>query len=246
MQPLRFSLVIPAYNEAALLPRLLESVETARRAYVKGRDTIEVIVADNSSTDATARIAADHGCLVATVEKRVIGAARNGGAAIAQGEIICFVDADARVHPQTFNEIERALETGRVIGGATGVKLERWSLGLLCTFAAMVPIVVLMRMDTGVVFCLRDDFKAVQGYSETRLFAEDVEFLFKLRALGRPRRQRLARVTTAKAIASVRKFDKYGEWHYFTQIARLVGLMIRSPEGATEFVRRYWYNDRDQ
>jgi len=241
----RFSLVIPAYNEQALLPRLLDSVDIARRNFHLGPDAVEVIVADNASTDSTPRIAAERGCTVARVEKRLIGAARNGGAAIARGDFLCFIDADSRVHPQTFNAIEQALTSGRFVGGATGVVLERWSLGLICTFAMMVPMVVLMRMDTGVVFCRRDDFVSIGGYGETRLFAEDVEFLFKLRALGRKRGQILARVTSAKAIASTRKFDKYGEWHYFTQIFRLAFLMLRSPGATTEFARRYWYNDRD-
>src|SRR5207248_1252646 len=84
----RFSLVIPAYNEEAYLPRLLDSVDAARARYAGGPEAIEVIVADNASTDATARLAAERGCRVARVEKRVIAAARNGGAALARGEIL--------------------------------------------------------------------------------------------------------------------------------------------------------------
>ena len=99
---LRFSLVIPAYNEAVLLPALLDSVDAARERYRGGRDSIEVIVADNASSDATAAIATARGCRVAPVEKRLIAAARNGGAAVAQGEIICFIDADSRIHAETF------------------------------------------------------------------------------------------------------------------------------------------------
>jgi glycosyltransferase involved in cell wall biosynthesis len=58
------SLVIPCYNEAALLPRLLASVDVARRAFSADPDAVEVIVADNDSTDGTAAVAstssADH------------------------------------------------------------------------------------------------------------------------------------------------------------------------------------------
>ncbi len=49
-----FSLVIPARNEEAYLPRLLETVQEARSRYVRAGKAVEVIVADNASTDSTA------------------------------------------------------------------------------------------------------------------------------------------------------------------------------------------------
>ncbi len=52
--PIRISLVIPAWNEERYLPRLLDSVDAARARYRGGADRIEVIVADNASTDRTA------------------------------------------------------------------------------------------------------------------------------------------------------------------------------------------------
>ena len=76
----RFSLVIPAFNEQMYLPRLLDSVERARATYSGGAENVEVIVADNGSTDETATIASSRGCRVAQVEKRAIAASRNGGA----------------------------------------------------------------------------------------------------------------------------------------------------------------------
>lgn len=238
------SLIIPAYNEAALLPRLLDSVDLARARFHRGAGAVEVVVADNSSTDATAEIARRRGCRIATVEKRVIAAARNGGAAVARGAVLCFIDADSRIHPETFNEIERTLHSGRVIAGATGVELERWSLGLRCTWLLLMSLVLLTGMDTGVVFCRRQDFDAVGGYDERLPVAEDVDFLWRLRRLGRPRGQRLGRTRHAKSVASTRKFDRYGDWHYFTAMPRHAWKMLRSPHAVTEFARQYWYGDR--
>lgn len=240
----RVLLIIPAYNEAALLPRLLDSVDLARQRFRWGANAVEVVVADNASTDATAEVARQRGCRVAPVAKRVIAAARNGGAAAARGDLLCFVDADTRIHPDTFDEIERLLAGGRVIAGATGVKLERWSPGLLCTWLLLVPLVVLTGMDTGVVFCRRQDFDAVGGYDERLPVAEDVDFLWRLRRRGRPRGQRLGRARRAKSVASTRKFDRYGDWHYFTAMPRLAWTMLRAPHAVTDFARRYWYDDR--
>jgi glycosyltransferase involved in cell wall biosynthesis len=241
---MQISLVIPAYNEAQLLPRLLDSVDAARERFAGGRSAIEVIVADNCSTDGTAAIARSRGCLVATVTTRKIGAARNGGAALATAPILCFCDADMQVHPDSFNVIAAAIADPYVIGGATGVTMERWSAGIALTFSMILPLVWITGMDTGVVFMRRDDFERAGRYSEERHFAEDVDFLWKLIRLGRPRRQRLRRLRTVKAVASVRKFDRYGDWHYFWMMPRLAlgTLLPRASNHPT--ARKYWYEDR--
>ena len=114
----------------------------------------------------------------------------------------------------------------RIAGGATGVTMERWSIGVAATYALLVPFVWLTRMDTGVVFCRRDDFVRVGGYSEERHFGEDLDFLWKLTRLASRRGQRLTRLRPYKAIASTRKFDRHGDWHYFADDA---GARRRNP-----------------
>ena len=238
------SVVVPAHNEGLVLPRLLASLQSARDAHVNGPAAVEVIVADNASTDDTAAVAAAHGCRVAPVEKRCIGAARNGGAAIAKGRVLAFVDADTVVHAFTFDAVQAALADARVVGGATGVTLDRWSVGLALTYAMMVPMVWATGMDTGVVFCRREDFEALGGYDESRLVAEDVDFLWRLRRLGARRGQRLRRLRHCKAVASTRKFDRHGDWHYFTQMPTVGWNALRGRDTLTEFAKRYWYGDR--
>ena len=119
---MRFSVVIPAYNEAKFLPRLLESIKVAASNYSGGPNKteaqIEMVVADNDSTDGTAEVASQHGARVVHVAKRRIAAARNGGARAASGEILCFIDADSAIHPNTFNEIERVMRNRFYVHGA--------------------------------------------------------------------------------------------------------------------------------
>jgi glycosyltransferase involved in cell wall biosynthesis len=236
-------LIIPARNEEAYLPRLLDTVDRARSVYRLGDDSVEVIVADNVSTDATARVARERGCRVATVEERRIASVRNGGARLAAGSLLAFVDADMRIHPDTFNAIDRCLATGRFVAGATGVKLERWSIGIAATYALMVPWVWLLRMDTGVVFCRTEDFRTIGGYDQRRYYGEDVQLLLDLRRVGRRRGQRLARVRSAKAVSSMRKWDVHGNWHFFPLVVKLLGPMIFSPRAAPDEALRYWYGD---
>lgn len=243
--PPRFSLIIPAYNEEALLPRLLDSVDVAARRYAHGAAAVEVIVADNASTDGTAQLARERGCRVVPVAKRSIAAARNAGGAAARGDIVAFVDADMRIHPGTFDAIESALASDRFVGGATGCTLERWSLGLAVTYVFLVvPFVWLTGFDTGVVFCRRRDFEATGGYDERLRVAEDVRFLLELRRVGRAQKKRLTRLTEAKAVASTRKFDEYGDWHYLTTLPSMaIGLLLKRPRSLRE-IERYWYEPR--
>ena len=177
-------------------------------------------------------------------ERRVIAAVRNAGAGMATGQVLVFVDADNIIHPDTFNTIDRCLSTGKIIAGASGVRMQRMSLGIAVTYVLMVPLVWLTGMDTGAVFCRREDFDAVDGFNEERLFAEDVQFLWDLKRLGRIRGQKLIRTTSIKAIYSTRKFDKHGDWHYLWLILRFLYGMLFSKHSMDEFAQTYWYGDQ--
>lgn len=194
------SLVIPAYNEQQMLPLLLDSVVVAQSKYSRGPEQVEVIVVDNCSTDETVTIAHRYGCQVVKEEKRVIAAVRNAGARVSRGKIIAFIDADSIIHPETFEIIDSVLASGRVVVGATGVKMERLSLGIICTLACFLPIVWITGMDAGVVFCQKEDFLVIGGYDETRPYAEDVDFLRRLRERGKASCRRLHRATAAKSL----------------------------------------------
>ena len=235
----RFSLVIPAYNEELLLGRLLESVNLARVAY-RGEGEIQVIVADNMSTDRTSEVAKTYDCQVVVVTKRVIAAARNGGASAANGDFICFVDADSVIHTQTFNVLDAAIKKKNLAGGATGVVFERWSPGTVATYLCFVPLVWLLRIDTGVVFFDARAFIDVEGYPEEMMFAEDVAMMLRVRRWGRTRGRFVRQVRGAKTITSTRKFDQYGDWHYFSHMLGIAWRFLRGLK-SDKFAHQYWY-----
>ena len=238
---LRYSVVIPAYNEEKLLPRLLDSLDVARAAYGPA-DAIEVIVADNMSTDRTAAIAAARGCRVVAVEKRVIAAVRNGGARAARGEILAFVDADSQVHRGRSSRSTRrwpraaSWAARRAPRSSAGRRASRWPTSPAADRAVHRAWIPAWCSFAG------SDFEEVGGYDENRLVAEDVAFLLALKRLGKTRGQRLQRVTSAKVIVSTRKFDEFGDWHLFAMISEgMRHLMNRKP---TEFTDRYWYKPK--
>ena len=247
------SVVIPTFNESRYLPRLLAGVEQARSRYRRGIDTIEVIVADNGSTDDTVAIAKAHGCLVAPVAKRIIGAVRNGGAQVARGNIVAFVDADTQIHTETFNAIDDYFAPGTRIVGVTGARPERRSRGIDVTWGILGTLTVLLRYGmprtrsecapTGVVACRREDWEAVGRYSEKVLFAEDVLFLLALRRLGRRQRKQTGWLKGVPAIFSMRKFDQHGDWHYVTFPLRIL-LGAVWPPTLIRWANAYWYGQQ--
>jgi glycosyltransferase involved in cell wall biosynthesis len=233
-----FSVIVPAYNEAAYLPHLLDSIDAARSDFRGDPDAIEVVVANNMSTDDTAAIARSRGCTVVDVHKRAIAAARNGGAAVAKGAVLCFVDADLRIHRDTFNAIALAMETGRYVGGGSDWVLERQSAGLAVTRFVVRALTWLARVNGGVVFCRADVFRTIGGYNENRRFAEDVEFFLAMRHVAKERGLTTLWSTHTPAIVSTRKFDRHGDWHMFA-----MGLWIWRNRSLDKTVDGYWYDE---
>jgi hypothetical protein len=136
------------------------------------------------------------------------------------------------------------MEKPRTLGGATGVTMDRWSTGIALLYLMLLPMVWLTRFDTGLVFWRRADFLSLGGYNENLLLAEDVDFLLRLRRLGRTRGLKLVRLRGVKAITSTRKFDKHGDWHWFTQLPPQAWHALRDRTALEKFARRYWYEDR--
>jgi hypothetical protein len=147
------------------------------------------------------------------------------------------------MHPETFNAIDGAYEMGGAAGGSTGVRMERMSPGIALTYLLLVPMVWLTKMDTGVVFCRREDFETLGGYCEELKFAEDVRFLLDLRRLGRRRSEKLIRLRSVKAVASTRKFDRFGDWHYLTRLPQVAVCFLFPYRAGQEYAQTYWYGD---
>src|SRR5262245_13960796 len=92
----RISVVMPVYNAERLLGECLGAL--AARTL---RD-YEVIVVDDSSTDRSREIAAEHGARVVPSGGRLgPGRARNKGVEHARGDVVFFIDSDVVVRSDT-------------------------------------------------------------------------------------------------------------------------------------------------
>lgn len=98
----RYSVVVPAYNEAFYLGRCLESL---RHQDFSG--SYEIIVVDNNSTDNTAQIARHAGAEVVFEPTPGVCHARQRGAEHARGLIIISADADTIYGPGWLDTVDR-------------------------------------------------------------------------------------------------------------------------------------------
>jgi dolichyl-phosphate beta-glucosyltransferase len=109
----RWSVVIPAFNEAQRLPPFLEKVV----AYFEGRDEpYEVIVVDDGSTDGTAEIVGARHLTAVRVLRLTAnagkGAAVRAGMLAARGAYRVFADADGATPIEELKRLEPMLVAG--------------------------------------------------------------------------------------------------------------------------------------
>jgi glycosyltransferase involved in cell wall biosynthesis len=102
------SIIIPAYNEEKVIGDCLKSLK------LQSYKDIEIIIVDDGSTDATAKLAGNLQLL--KQQHKGPGAARNLGASKAKGEILVFVDADMTFDKDFIKKLVAPIEKGKVRG----------------------------------------------------------------------------------------------------------------------------------
>ena len=115
-----------------------------------------------------------------------ISRARNTGARAARGRFLVFVDADTLVPESVLVRALDALAAGRVCGGGAGVVMEGLSGGLALRMVAFWNALSRgRRLAAGsFVFCLREGFLAVGGFSEAVYASEEIWLSRDLRRWG--------------------------------------------------------------
>jgi glycosyltransferase involved in cell wall biosynthesis len=219
-----YSIIIPAFNEEQFLPRTLKFINEAM-LFLPGRG--EVIVVDNNSTDRTAEIAHASGARVIFEPVNQISKARNSGAQAALGKYLLFVDADT-IAPRTILESAiRALRTGRVCGGGALIGSDM-ILGSSAQFmlGTWNWVSTTFKLAAGsFMFCLKEGYSAVGGFSEKVYAGEEIFFSRALKRWGRNRGLRFRVLDIERVITSARKLS----WHGGRRIARTMLLILVFP-----------------
>ncbi len=205
-----YSIVVPAYNEEALLEATLTALADAmRQVSLAG----EVVVCDNNSTDGTAALAHASGALVVSEPVNHISRARNAGALAARGRYLVFVDADTLVPPALLEAALAALTSGRIVGGGAAISMHpapsavgARMLALWNRFSRRV------RLAAGsFIFVRKDAFEAVGGFSLKVYASEELWLSRAVKRWGAKRGLEFVILPSPPVITSARKTEWYSQ-----------------------------------
>ena len=175
------SIIIPARDEAAYLPRLLASLERQRGV------SMDVTIADAGSRDDTREIARRWGCAV--TEGGLPGVGRNAGARLARSNQFVFLDADVEV-PDAFLEknIRKFQERGLAIGTTAYVPISNKRIDHVMHHAYNLFARATQRwhpLASG--FCLfasREIHETIGGFDERIRLASDLNYVQRCARVG--------------------------------------------------------------
>jgi glycosyltransferase involved in cell wall biosynthesis len=180
------SLIVTVKNEAAALPRLLDSI------LAQTRPPDEVVIADGGSSDGTKQILAEYArrlnLVVLDCPDANISQGRNAAIAWARGDLIASTDAGVRLDPHWLDEITKPFARGAdVVSGF----FEPDPRGVFETALAATTLPALrdIRPDgflpsSRSVAFRKSAWQAISGYPEWLDYCEDLIFDFDLREAG--------------------------------------------------------------
>ena len=206
-----FSLIVPAYNEEDELPATLPTYRAAMEA--SGRRG-ELIVVDNNSTDRTSEIARGAGARVVFEAHNQISRARNAGAAAARAPHFVFVDADTPLSPELLRAALENLESGKCVGGGARLEFDQYPRpGARKAVAFWNRLSRWRGLACGsFVYCLREGFEAVGGFSPRVYAGEELFFSRAVRRWGRRRGLEFRIIQEHAIVSSSRKLRWHSPW----------------------------------
>ena len=176
--PAELTIVIPAKNEAAMLPRLLESILKQDYEQLKGT---RVLLADAGSTDGTATVAMafQDRMTIEVVDGGLPAVGRNAGARLATTPFLLFLDADVELADPTLLR--------RAMAAMSRRQLQLLTVSITCRHGNLLDDLlyagsnamqrigsVLKPFATGMFMLFdRETFLQLGGFHEGALFAED-------------------------------------------------------------------------
>ncbi|MDF2377908.1 MAG: glycosyltransferase [Verrucomicrobiales bacterium] len=214
-----YAIIIPAYNEEALLAG---TIAAARLAMASIPQPGELIVVNNNSTDRTGEVAEEGGAdLVVFEPHNQIARARNAGAEKTEAPLLVFVDADTQIEAGTLQTALGNLESGKIAAGGARIVMDQpvipivgwltdnWNrVGATFNFAA-----------GSFFYCRRDAFEAGGGFDESVYAGEEVWLAKRIKKWARKQKMGFEVIQNPPVLTSGRKSDWFSTWDFVRQLA---------------------------
>lgn len=221
------SVIIPTFNEEKTI------TGTLRHLHFLG-ETLEVIVVDGGSTDATVQLAASVKVVLAPKGR---SSQMNAGAQQAKGDILLFLHSDTQLTCAALEQLYKILKDHRTVGGAFRIKIDGPGL-----FFDLTSLGSNLRASlTGIyfgdqaIFARREVFHQIGGFSDIPLM-EDWEISRRLRQAGK------TVLLPGPVVTSARRWQIHGKWRttWLMHIIKILYLLGVSPEN----LRRMYVDKR--
>ena len=170
MKP-RISVIIPAFNEESSIGLVLSALP---------KEILhEIIVVDNGSTDATARVARESGARVVEEKRKGYGSAcLKGIEELNQPDIVVFLDGDFSDFPEEITRLVEPIASGQmdfVLGSRMILAESRAALLPQARYGNWLAV-FLMRLFFGVRYTDLGPFRAIRYESLKKIGMQDTNF----------------------------------------------------------------------
>jgi rSAM/selenodomain-associated transferase 2 len=191
----RISIIIPTYNEAASIGKLISFLR------LHGSGSVgEIIISDAGSTDETLAIAEQAGAIALLSPQKGRAAQMNHGAAKAVGDIFYFVHADSFPPVNFATDILSAVNNGFDFGRyRTRFDSSNFLLKINAWFTRFNWFICYGGDQT--LFVTRELFETSGGFKNELLIMEEYEFCDRLMKINR------YKILSDTALVSARKYD---------------------------------------
>lgn len=233
-----FSIVIPTLNEADNIEKCLDFAIEGSPNYA-----VEIIIIDAGSVDHTCELVSKYPNVTLIQSPELKGlkyASLNKGAAVANGEVIIFLDADTWLPCNYSQLIVSKLTDEKVVGGAF-----EHSFDVSTPFLKLVQLINRIRYRIShrhygdqAVFCRKSTFEKIGGYPEIKIM-ESARFCVKMKQVGK------VSLIKTPIITSSRRFLENGQLTVFLNDV-LIWMMDLLGVGLAKKGEAYWkYNQRN-
>ena len=179
MNPVKFSIIVPAFHEGENINDLTECLNR-----LDSEMNSEIIVVDGAQEKDTLG-AIHNGKVIKLSSERGRAKQMNAGASVARGEILIFLHADTELPIHALKKIHSLLEQKEVVGGAfdLGIKSDKFIFKVIGRLASWRSRLNRIPFGDQAIFIRREYFNKIGGYKEIPLM-EDLELMRRIKKSG--------------------------------------------------------------